>query len=192
MTAVAILDTALAVAALLVVLLWLNRAHMPRGLDFLALRVSLKNVLLLGAFVAAWSPLFRLCGLYDLDRTRQLRDELTRLAIASLAGTLMVLPMALTSRSGVFDAAGPWYFWVVAFSAGSCGRVARRACAHRQTARRVLIVGTGCRAQSLYRQLASDKDTSYSVIGFVDNHPGAVADRQGPRRSAHSTSSKTF
>ena len=94
----------------------------------------------------------------------------------------MVLPMALTSRSGVFDAAGPWYFWVVAFSAGSCGRVARRACAHRQTARRVLIVGTGCRAQSLYRQLASDKDTSYSVIGFVDNHPGAVADwPEGPK-----------
>jgi exopolysaccharide biosynthesis polyprenyl glycosylphosphotransferase len=173
---VALLDTVVAVASLLLVLLWTNREQMPYGLDnFLALRITLKNVLLLGAFVAAWSPIFRLHGLYDAHRTRRLDDELGRLALACIAGTLLALPIALTSESGAFGPNSVVHFWVVAIATSSCVRVARRIGVQRQrqrSARRVLIVGSGARARKLYGQLSADNETIYKVVGFVDDANG--------------------
>jgi len=184
--AVALLDTGVAVAALLAVPLWAAGAHMPREFDdFLALPITLKNVLLLGAVTTGWSWVLRLHGLYDAQRTRRLRDEIGRLVVACTVGTLLVLPLALSSDSGAFSANRLVQFWVSVVAAALCVRVARRVGVQRQGrngAQRVLIVGSGRRARTLYRQLSIDSDSHYKVVGFVDDTVGASGGPDLPPR----------
>src|SRR5215203_1198230 len=64
-TVLAVTDPFVAVVALALVLLASNAHQMPQGVEeFLAVRVTLQNVLLLAVVVGSWPLVFRACGLY--------------------------------------------------------------------------------------------------------------------------------
>ena len=71
------LDAGVALSTLCVVLMLVNGLHHAVPLtDFLAVRVTIKNILLLIVFCAGWEVSFRALGLYD--------DRLVHAGIAAL------------------------------------------------------------------------------------------------------------
>src|SRR5690606_38460336 len=95
-------DTAIAFAALLGVFLATTGEYVHADLDdFLLVRLTLRNVLLLSAFFVVWPLLFSGFGLYDATRLRTPREEALRVAGAC---TLVAATTALLLPGGGSDA----------------------------------------------------------------------------------------
>ncbi|RPJ54561.1 MAG: hypothetical protein EHM24_31605, partial [Acidobacteria bacterium] len=168
---VALADLAVVLLALAAVLVGGNLETMPAGLDeFLAMRVTLKNLLSLGAFIAGCALLFRLAGLYDAWRVRRWRHEATRAFIAVSGAATLAAIFPMVNPAGVFGASALSYLWVVALTLFLPWRAARSFLSRGPRERRqVLIVGAGPNALRIYRQLCADLTTACHVVGFVDN-----------------------
>ncbi|HEU4648714.1 MAG TPA: sugar transferase [Gemmatimonadales bacterium] len=173
------LDTLVAVGVLLGVLVLQNVSMLAGGIEaFLSMRITVKNLLLLGGFVAAWPLLFRACGLYQDPARNPWNEEVVQVAKACVIGGLYALAFAFTSASGAFD------FGAVAwFTGGTIGltllaRGALRALTQAATVpdRKVVIVGSGPRALRLHEYL-KDGTHRCEVLGFVDTqvHPALTA-----------------
>lgn len=163
-----------------------NLDHMPQGLEgFLAIRLSLKNVLLLSAFAWAWPSVLAACGLYSSSRLRTGEGEWPRLMLAGAAGCAIAMIFPLTSRSGLVSPFQMVLFGVVVVPAAGLLRASVRA-VHRHRARarprNVVLVGSGPHAAQLYRQLLSDPAQNITIVGFVDSEPHAAL---AGTRSAH-------
>jgi len=170
-------DAALAVGLLAAVVTLANLDRMPQGLEaFLAVRVSVKNVLLLAAFGAAWPAVMMACGLYSPARLGTGNGEWPRLMLAGAIGCALAMVFPLTSRSGVTT---PWQvllFGAVVVPAAGLLRASVRAVdrnRHRTRPRQVVLVGSGPLAARLYQQLLSDPFQNISVLGYVDSEPHA-------------------
>jgi exopolysaccharide biosynthesis polyprenyl glycosylphosphotransferase len=175
-----IADTALATTILVAIVIGTNVDRMPAGLaEFLSLRVSVKNVLLLTLFTCAWPFLLTCCGVYE--RRRSAESEVWRLIAGCTVGTAVALVFPLTSVSGTARLGQLWVFWASIVAAGIAMRAvrwrwSRRRLAHQQI--RVVILGTGRRAMGLYQTLSNDTEVNYDVVGFVDGDPARLADRR--------------
>lgn len=168
-------DAFLGVSILLVVLIAGNVDRMPRGIEeFLAVRMSLKNFLLLTIFGLSWPALLWTCGLYDGARLQSGRGEWPRILIASAVAGIIALAFPLTSQSGAARPIHALLFativapTAVTFRAGL--RAWRRA-ARRGTSRRTVIVGSGPIATWVYRSFEVDPLVRRDVLGFVDSEP---------------------
>jgi exopolysaccharide biosynthesis polyprenyl glycosylphosphotransferase len=180
--ALAVVETVLAVTVLVMILLATNRGRMPGGpAEFLALRISLKNLLLLMVFVLIWPALFRSLALYDEMRLQRFRDEAARLFLAGSIGTLLTLSFSILSVSGAFGVRQVVFFWMVNVVAGLGLRGLWRPLWERQRrrkgTRRVIIVGAGPRAAEIYDSLISDSETHYQIAGLIDSTPRAIGRR---------------
>ncbi len=173
-----IADAVLAVVAFTSVVAAGNLDHMPRGLaGFLAIRLTVKNVLLLTVFAWAWPFVMMLCGLYNPNRLRTGHGELPRLVIASVAGSLIAMVFPLTSQSGLVNVRHAILFAVGAMPSSYMLRASARALTRfrlRGRERQILLVGSGPLAARLYRQLVSDPLHYITVVGFVDSEPQAA------------------
>jgi exopolysaccharide biosynthesis polyprenyl glycosylphosphotransferase len=175
-------DTVLATTVLLTIVIGTNLNRMPAGLgEFLSLRVSIKNVLLLTLFTCAWPFLLTCAGVYDRRRSGSEMNEISRLLAGCSLGTAVALVFPLTSVSGAARLSQLWMFWASIVATGIAMRVAREKWsttrrAHQQV--RVVIIGAGRRAMELFQALSSDTDVNYEVVGFVDTDPARLADRQ--------------
>ena len=167
---VATIDVLVVLATFLGVIVGVNVARMPDGFDeFLAIRISLKNVLLLAGMILAIRTVFRWAGLYDAIRVRRRADEVRRIFLGTTVVTVLATVVPATSRSDNLNFWSLVPFWagsfaMLVFARGIRGRLSRSA----RDRRRVIIVGTGPRAIRIYRQVCSDVLASYYVVGFVD------------------------
>ena len=173
-----IADVLIAVASVTLAFIITNLNHLQLGIDgFLAMRVSVKNLLLISFFALIWSRIFHALGVYQMSRRRG--DLLLRAAGASTCGGVLTLMFFVTSRAGLFgvDTA------IVAWAIGVCAAVGTRILfdellgtgALRNHPRHVLIVGSGDRALRLYRQLNNGSRANYRVLGFVDAPNGHLS-----------------
>lgn len=174
-------DAALAIGILALVVVVGNLREMPQGLlGFLEIRLSLKNVLLIGAFAWAWPLVMSACGLYSPSRLRTGEGEWPRLAVAGAAGIVLAMVFPLTGRSGAVTPVYALMFGVAFVPAARLFRSSVRAVERRRVAVRpcqVVLVGSGPNAVELYRQLLWDPRRNSNVIGFVDSTPsGALAE----------------
>jgi exopolysaccharide biosynthesis polyprenyl glycosylphosphotransferase len=155
-----------------------NIGQMPGGLgDFLALRLTVKSVLLLAFFGALWRLIFVGCGLYDWKRIRNPWSEGWRIAAACTLAAGVALVFPLTTVSGAFKYEMVLSFWGCALVAVPATRLGLNALASRanlEDVREVVIVGRGPRAVKLWQQLRENPDTGYRVLGFVDAPDGVT------------------
>jgi len=172
-----IADAFLGVALLLGVLIAGNVDRMPRGVEeFLAVRLSLKNILLLTAFGLAWPGVLWACGLYDPTRLREGRGEWPRLIMASAVACLLAMVFPLTSRSGAARPIHALLFAVlVAPSAAAMRAGARtvRRLTRSRAERNAVIVGSGPRACASYLELCRTQQARYHILGFIDDAAGS-------------------
>jgi exopolysaccharide biosynthesis polyprenyl glycosylphosphotransferase len=148
-----------------------NAQTVPYGVEeFLLLRLSLGNLLTLGAFASAWQLLFLLFGLYDCSAPRSLRAEAPNVAAAATLGALISLVPTFWSDSGAYSLRVVLLAWPLTIAATLSVRFVLRLLAERvhvRRARRILIVGSGPLAVQHFKRLADDT-AAYDVLGFVD------------------------
>jgi exopolysaccharide biosynthesis polyprenyl glycosylphosphotransferase len=141
--------------------------------DFLLPRISLGNLLLLGAFALIWQTLFLLFGLYDTTEARALRSEAPSVVTACTLGAVVSFGLTGWSESGAFSPAVALMAWPVTAAATLGARfglrkIAERAETHR--AHRVVIVGSGPLALRLHDRVIGDPTSGYELVGFVDTN----------------------
>ena len=178
-------DTGVAIGLLLAIFAIGNYSRVPQDFgEFLAMRISVKSVLLLTGFALVWPFVLTFCGLYQRAVLREGRGEVPRLLLASVAALGLALVFALTSRSGAFR---PIYavLFALAITPVTAGarrtvRTLRRRQGH-AIVRRALLVGSGPLAEGMYRDLVKDELRRWEIIGFVDDDPqSALAGRGLP------------
>jgi len=159
----------------------LNLDQLPRGLgEFLALRITVQKVLLLGVFAACWNRAFSSLGLYRRSRIAAEGQEVARIAAACSLGTLPTLLFVLFSATRSFTVETVPLFWTISIAAVIAMREAIRALGTSlsdQGPRDVLVVGSGPRAQALCRALsesAGGGTNGARLVGFVDTNHGVT------------------
>lgn len=138
---------------------------------FLAMRISVLNLLMVMVLLGIWSWLFTQFGLNQPTRSRQLRNEGVRLFAACLAGSVPLVFIVLKSQTGAFQWLTLAYFFLgaLAFTALTRGMLrGLGTVAPTRQAHRVLIVGSGPRADRLHDAVTADPDNGAQVVGFVD------------------------
>lgn len=151
-----------------------NADAMPNGVnEFLLLRLSLGNLLTLAAFGYSWQLLFLLFGLYDNGEPRALRAEAPSVAAACTLGSVISLLPVTWSVTGAYSVRVVLLAWPLTVLVSLCVRYALRVVAERaesSTATRVVIVGSGQLAASLYERTLGDPTLAHDVLGFVDTN----------------------
>jgi exopolysaccharide biosynthesis polyprenyl glycosylphosphotransferase len=180
-----ITDTTVALASLTVAFVLTNLGRMPSGLqNFLAERITLEKLLLVGLFVVVWRITFGISRLYEWRRIRLRSQELSGLIAASTVGSSFTLAFVLQSASGAFNAGVVLYFWMAATGLVVLLRSVLRMLTFSAPAsgtQDVIIVGSGPRALSVYRQLSADRQGGYNVLGFVDSTEAVASEEIGHR-----------
>ena len=172
-------DTLIALGALIVAFLLTNVGRMPHGFgDFLAMRLTVKNLLLLMAFAVVWRVTCSLCGLYHWERVRHRREEALRILLASGLGGAVALVFAAISVTGAFRGTTV----LMSVIGTSVAMLMARRFLHGLTdmdagaQHNLLIVGTGPRARLLSRELALSQPDD-RVVGYVDSSPQTLDGR---------------
>lgn len=171
-------DTLIAVLVLIGGFLASNRDRMPTGLqEFLEIRLTIKNLVLVLGFAAVWRLVCILVGLYDSKVTGTLGAERRRVLAAVSLGSLVALIFPAISVSRAFSHLAILYYWVGSSAAMLLLRTGTRALLRGRLPKvqDVLIVGTGPRALRLYQDLSERDDDQYRVLGFVDSAHGKLA-----------------
>jgi len=180
-----IADTIVALASLSAAFVLTNLGRMPAGLEgFLAVRITLQKLLLVGLFVLAWRITFGIAGLYEWRRITHRSQELGAVIAASTLGSLYTLIFLFHSASGAFHAGTVLYYWVTATGLALLLRSFLRTLAFAAPAsgaQDVIIVGSGPRALRVYRQLSADRRAGYNVLGFVDSNDAVTSEEVGRR-----------
>jgi len=169
-------DDVLALGLLIATFVSANTGRMPVAVDeFLAVRITVKNVLLAVVFIAIWHGCFALCGLY---RSRRLSMTATALRVvaACSAATFFVSGFTVASSTGAFDFPVLVRFWLIAVAVELVARLAiaaggKYAEQHVREVKHVLIVGSGPRALRVYQEIQGVHPAHYVVVGFVDSRP---------------------
>jgi exopolysaccharide biosynthesis polyprenyl glycosylphosphotransferase len=167
-----LLDTVIAVTCLAAILVVLNLNDGAQHLtSFLETRVTIKNVILLSGIILGWPLVFAAFGLYRLDELMSFRTELGNIAKACAFGSSLVVPVALTSRSGAFGLLSVFLFLLTVTAVTAAARFSVRLMLRAGMnpgwgEEHVIIAGTGPRALEHYRQVAAQ--SSCTVLGFVD------------------------
>lgn len=162
--------------ALCVVIVGANHRAMPHGFaDFLEMRFTLKNLLVVGWFAGGWLILCFAAGLYHQAGLGSARREAIRIVLVAGTGAGIALVFPAFSNSGAFAYAELVPFWALTSLLMLTQRSAMRALVAR-SAQEIVIIGTGPRAASLYDALRRGVRGPVRVLGFVDDeHPGCVA-----------------
>ena len=160
-----------------------NINTMPANVTgFLALRVSVKNLLLTIVFAFLWTVVFRAFGLYE-KRTSAYSG--LRLIAASACASSFALLFVFTSRAGAFKLNAVFLSWIIAlfltFATRFAFQLLHVPAASRNHLRRALIIGSGPRAIRLDAELNARRGSNYEVLGFLDNAGVRPALDIGPR-----------
>jgi exopolysaccharide biosynthesis polyprenyl glycosylphosphotransferase len=174
----AFVNAAVVLLVLLGVFAGANWDRMPDGFgDFLAVRITVKNLIVIALFLLACVVAFRAFGLSKPSPARQFWKELVQVTKACTVASVVALLFPLTTQSGDFTYRVVLYFLPAAIMACLCGRLVARAFAGRLAQalsgrHDVIIVGSGPRASAMYERILGRGHGYTRVLGFVDSPNG--------------------
>lgn len=166
---------AIVVSALIGVFMAVEWGRMPEGLHgFLALRITIENLLTTSVFFTMCTATFQAFGLSLPSKSVPLGKRLRNIATSCTVVTGFAWVLHLASKSGAFSKDVVFYFLPVAVAA--CATYALIThfgwvrFAQLSTVRReLIIVGSGPRAAKLYRRIRFHEGGRSRVLGFVDS-----------------------
>jgi len=148
----------------------LNWDQMPHGLgQFLAIRITLKNLFITALFLLSWAVAFQAFGLSKLSPPAPLWRTLIQAAKACSVATVFALLFPLTTHTGAFTREMVFYFLPTAILACMSGQLVAKAFGGRLFQSDVIIVGSGPRALATYECLREPHPGYTRVLGFVDS-----------------------
>ena len=172
------IEPPLAVVLLLLAFVATNLVRTPDAFDdFLALRVTVKNLLLMFGFALCWRLAAAAVRVYDWDRIRTRRAEAARVFTVCTVMSLGALVFPAISVTGAFRYATVLAFWALSIPVLLSVRALLRSLTAGNVApvRDVLIVGSGQRASEVFQRIEADSDHR-RVVGFVDTPSVSVSD----------------
>jgi exopolysaccharide biosynthesis polyprenyl glycosylphosphotransferase len=139
--------------------------------QFLGLRITVKNLVYVLSFTAAWRVLARAWRLYDWPRVQEVRSEIARLIGATSTAAALTLVFPAISVTGAFSLRVVGGFWVSSCVLLPVCRFLLRHFAlwRARDAHDVVIVGTGPRGVEVARGLATQGVAGTRILGFVDS-----------------------
>lgn len=157
--------------------------HLALG-TFLRLGVSFRSILIGAMCILAWRSILNAVGVYDPIRIRSLGEYVARCIAGSGGCALIVGSLLRVVRSETRVITGLSY-WAICLLMMFAARVLLLCFDHSirqrfRTKRKLLIVGTGIRAVEVYKEMKSNRDLNYSLLGYIDSDPqtGYVASDQ--------------
>lgn len=141
--------------------------------QFLAMRIRIENVILIGSMVVVWYLIFSTFGLYQSKRLSGLGEELSDITKATVTGTLAMGVVTVIFDIEMVSHGFLPLFWLVATALTCLSRVCLRTALRwmRQKGRNlrnVLIVGTNQRAIQFAEEIGAKSELGYRLIGFAD------------------------
>jgi FlaA1/EpsC-like NDP-sugar epimerase len=148
-----------------------NYAAWPTLAEFLVIRIKVVNIIIFGAYLAACSAIFSVCGFYLSHRlsrwTRQAREIF--IATTLITAGLYVLPRQMLFATNEFLVA----FWILNFLLLSLSRVLGYqlfyyARSRGKNLRSLVIVGEGLDAVALANRIEREATLGYRVVRIID------------------------
>lgn len=148
--------------------------------DILAIRLTFLELLKVGILVALWPRFFAFCGLYEYRAYIKWWQEMARIVQACSLGSFVVAVLPLISyavgKGHSIRVREVIYFWLGTIALTIASRLlvrwlAGRDALYARDPHKVLIVGSGPMAMSIYRKLFEEVDSGYEFVGFVDSDP---------------------
>ena len=145
--------------------------------EFLVMRISVANVLTIGALMALWYLIFSALRVYGeksfSEKFTYSFAEALDIIKASLLGTLVLALVALVGSIDIIQVKLLVIFWIGATATSLIGRfifrlVANSAGRRKTNLRKLLIVGVNQRSVSLATRIASNLHYRCQVDGFAD------------------------
>jgi exopolysaccharide biosynthesis polyprenyl glycosylphosphotransferase len=168
-------DDVFALALMMVTFTIANAGRLTVGVDeLLAARVSLKNVLLAGLFMAIWHVCSSAFGLYVSHPARSMADMSVRIVAARTTAAAALTAFIPASTTGAFGLRVVIYFWLLSTIVALIGHTAialgaRFAEWRAHEVRHVVIIGSGPLARRLCESIEARSRRDYVVVGFVDS-----------------------
>ena len=168
-------DDAVALIVILLTYTVTSAGRLPGGVqEFLAVRLTVRNVALAIVFIVIWHSCFAMCGLYRLKLRNQPWLGAVRIVAACTMASAALSVFTLASRSGAFALAVVAYFWVAVVLTELIGRSALAAAGrylehHTRDLRHAVIVGSGPMALKVYGAIQARESKDCVVTGFVDS-----------------------
>ena len=180
-----LVDMAIAFSALFIAFLWANSASIHGAMqEFLVLRLTPRNFIVVVGFAFLWQEICFLFGLDNPGPFPPLRRQLVRIAGACAVGSALVLVLSLFSSTGSTDLHVALKTLPLAIAMTAISRPVLRLLvgpAGPRLPRRVLIVGSGPRALELYRQTCASPQAECEFVGFVDSQAYSTSDEVASR-----------
>ena len=141
--------------------------------DFLSMRISVRNFMLFACLLLLWHLLFLCFGLYESKRFSNQHREAVNVLKATSLGTFVLLELGIPFHLSVIHPRFLLVFWAVSTISAVAIRQAIRLVLkhmrqHGRNLRHVLIVGTNPGAVQLAATLEAHSAFGYRVLGFVD------------------------
>jgi len=168
----AAIDIVVMLAVLAAVILAPDLDSMPSDVNAaLSMRITVRNLLLLTTLTAGWFLTFWMWALYDGVRLRSGVHERRAILSACATGALLTATIGTLTVSGGLRPTAYIEFWIGTTAATLGVRATRRLLAGRVLSKascRVLIVGSGARAERMWRTLSADFNGNCTLVGFID------------------------
>jgi exopolysaccharide biosynthesis polyprenyl glycosylphosphotransferase len=174
-------DLGLMVGSMLLALLLVLADNSPIGIsDFLAMRIRVRNFILLLALLAVWHVMFSMFGLYNSRRMSGRKADFIDSIRATTTGTLFVAGVALAFHIRMMSPRFIFVFWATVTTGVVLQRLILRSLLERirlrgRNLRHVLIVGTNSRALDIAKKLEARPELGYHLVGFVDQEWSGTA-----------------
>jgi exopolysaccharide biosynthesis polyprenyl glycosylphosphotransferase len=144
--------------------------------QFLALRISVSNLLIANLCYWSWYGVLYGFGVYTMSRVDSLRDLGLKLCLGLSTCTVIVGLIAMTNGGSPHLARNLIFFWLGCGAAMFSLRVLlvsfhRYVRPHMRKRKNLIIVGTGPQAQMAYHELELHPEWRYNFLGFVDSDP---------------------
>jgi exopolysaccharide biosynthesis polyprenyl glycosylphosphotransferase len=141
--------------------------------QFLAMRVTVREVVLFACLMLGWHVILALLGLYHSKRLSPRREELIDLIQAASVATLFLLMAGLISRASLITPGFVALFWLISMATLLASHIALRMFLSwvrlkGRNLRNMVIVGTNGRAIEFAHRIEKNPEMGYRVIGFVD------------------------
>jgi exopolysaccharide biosynthesis polyprenyl glycosylphosphotransferase len=169
-----LVDTAVMIATLGGLMLLVHEAKVPGALgEFLAMRITVKNFLLVAVFSVYWQACLVACGAYESPREEHLTAAaLGRVALGCTIGSVGAFIFPLISKTRSLTPELMPVFWglvtVATLGARWGGWAAARTRRARSGVRRVVFVGSGPRAAAMWGAMCRDPLRRYELVSLFD------------------------
>ena len=149
--------------------------------DFLSMRISVKNFLIFGGIVVIWHIIFTHSGIYSSQRLNSLRDLFVDIIKIASLSTLVLFLLKILFDIQMVNEIYLGVFWGLVCVLTICGRLAikillRQLRLNGRNQRTLLFVGINHRSINMAQKIRTMPELGYHILGFVDDRQSRLDD----------------